>query len=377
VESRRIFRKLKSYVIYRFAATIQFVVVLTLLIYISDCPINSLYIILLALFNDLTMLPIAYDRQQASAQPDYPEVTKLLVLSCIMGFMEAGFTLLYAYVAQESNLFYSDFNIGGCSSSAQAGVWVQMFIAGEILIFSARTPSFIWTSIAPSPWLVFSVLFGCFIVCVLAAASDFFGSLYVTDILIIILYDILCLLIIDPVKVLYYQLVNEPTDVLADEEAEAEAEGEKKVDRAHAHVAVPEADIELGPAVVPLGDGDDNNISVTRNESAIFRMSQWGGRETSASVSSVNSNRDNDERFIKLTPKSSSAAIIAARAKSMTPADAAAQLRASQQSSNLLGGRITVTSQYATSGSNIDLRRSNLSSSSLRPATPANLSIRK
>jgi magnesium-transporting ATPase (P-type) len=63
VESRRIFKKLKSYVTYRFAATIQIVIVLTLLIFISNCPINSLYIIILALLNDLTMLPIAYDNQ--------------------------------------------------------------------------------------------------------------------------------------------------------------------------------------------------------------------------------------------------------------------------------------------------------------------------
>ena len=44
----------------------QIVVVLTLLIYISNCPIDSLMIVLLALFNDLTMLPIAYDRQQVN-----------------------------------------------------------------------------------------------------------------------------------------------------------------------------------------------------------------------------------------------------------------------------------------------------------------------
>ena len=83
VESRRIFRKLKAYVIYRFAATIQIVIVLTLVIFISDCPINSLFVILLALFNDLTMLPIAYDRQQASAVPENPEVGKMLLLSLV------------------------------------------------------------------------------------------------------------------------------------------------------------------------------------------------------------------------------------------------------------------------------------------------------
>jgi H+-transporting ATPase len=96
VESRRIFRKLKSYVTYRFAASMQIVIVLTLLIYISNCPINSLYIIILALFNDLTMLPIAYDRQQASAVPETPDVTKMMVLSALLGVLQTAFSLLWA-----------------------------------------------------------------------------------------------------------------------------------------------------------------------------------------------------------------------------------------------------------------------------------------
>ena len=85
VESRRIFRKLKSYVTYRFAATIQIVIVLTLFIYLSNCPINSLFIILLALFNDLTMLPIAYDVQVASSKPENPDVKRILAVSFVLG----------------------------------------------------------------------------------------------------------------------------------------------------------------------------------------------------------------------------------------------------------------------------------------------------
>ena len=85
VESRRIFRMLKSYTTYRFAATIHIVLVLTLLIYISNCSINSFYIVLLALFNDVTMLPIAYDIQSASKLPEKPEVRKLLIIASFLG----------------------------------------------------------------------------------------------------------------------------------------------------------------------------------------------------------------------------------------------------------------------------------------------------
>jgi H+-transporting ATPase len=99
VESRCIFRKLKAYLAYRFAATIQIVIVLTLLTYISDCPINSLYVILLALFNDLTMLPIAYDNQQASVAPETLNVRQMLMLSGLLPLLETAFTLLWAYGA--------------------------------------------------------------------------------------------------------------------------------------------------------------------------------------------------------------------------------------------------------------------------------------
>lgn len=107
-----IFRKLKSYVIYRFAATIQIVVVLTILIFVANCSIDSLFIILLALFNDLrfetptatvialdfesclsvclsvcSMLPVAYDRQQASAGPEHPGGAPYIHVAAVHTYM--------------------------------------------------------------------------------------------------------------------------------------------------------------------------------------------------------------------------------------------------------------------------------------------------
>jgi H+-transporting ATPase len=97
VESRRIFRKLKAYVTYRFAATIQIVMVLSTLIFASNCVINPTFVILLALFNDLTMLPIAYDQQLAGSLPENPDVLRILAVSASLGGMETFFSLLFAY----------------------------------------------------------------------------------------------------------------------------------------------------------------------------------------------------------------------------------------------------------------------------------------
>jgi len=216
VESRRIFRKLKAYVTYRFAATIQIVIVLTLLIFISDCPIESLYVIILALFNDLTMLPIAYDRQQASAMPENPDVTKMLLVSGGLGAAATGFSLLFAYGADATHLFVSDLDIETCGKQAQAAIWLQMFIACEILIFTARAPSYFWCSIAPSPALAVSVFAGCVICSVLAVVYDYFGSLPVEDVLLIWLYNLANILVVDGLKVKLLSFLGENQEVLPD-----------------------------------------------------------------------------------------------------------------------------------------------------------------
>ena len=137
VESRRIFRKLKAYVTYRFAATIQIVIVLTLLIYISNCPINSLYIILLALLNDLTMLPIAYDNQQASVRPEAPDVAQMIQLSAMLGVLETCFTLLWAYGASHTGTLASP-----CSEPMASCTHVPLIMQLHFLHVSRSRPYF-------------------------------------------------------------------------------------------------------------------------------------------------------------------------------------------------------------------------------------------
>lgn len=278
VESRRIFRKLKSYVTYRFAASMQIVIVLTLLIYISNCPINSLYIILLALFNDLTMLPIAYDRQQASAVPETPDVTKMIILSGLLGILQTAFSLLWAYAANQTGFFQSDFVIAQCSVQAQSGVWVQMSIAAELLIFSARAPSYIVTSVPPSLTLFCSVMLGCFIFSLFAAVIPYFGYLHINDIIIIWAYDIICLFVIDIVKVFYLKLTNENTDVLPESLPADEREEEEDLEAD----VIPPADndeesnagLKRRSSLQSVIDEDDDSraISVTR------RLSNWSER---------------------------------------------------------------------------------------------------
>lgn len=201
VESRKIFRKLRAYIVYRIAAAIQIVFSLMLLIFISNCEINSLFVILLALFNDLTLLPIAYDRQQASATPDTINISHMLLLSLVLGITQTIFTMLWAYGASHvPGLFKSNLSVSACPITAQNAIWVQMTVSTELLIFSTRASSLLWVSYPPSPSLLVSVLLGSIIISVLAGAVPAFGPLPVTDILLVWAFTIFGLFVSDLVK---------------------------------------------------------------------------------------------------------------------------------------------------------------------------------
>jgi len=202
VESRRIMRKMKSYITYRFACMVQHLSVLTLLIYITNCSINAFYVVLLALFNDISMLAVAYDWQPASRTYETADVTNLVYVAGMLGILEAGFSMLFAYGVGPSGFGTRDYNmhkggpegIGGCHTQLQAVIWLQMFIASEMLIFSVRCPSFMWASLRPSVSLVTSVMGANIIASIIANQATAWGNIPAQDIVLIWCYNLLVLM---------------------------------------------------------------------------------------------------------------------------------------------------------------------------------------
>merc|ERR1712139_683083 len=103
--SRRIFKRLKSYVIYRICITVQVVFFLASLALFYNLRFRALYIILLALFHDLQIVTIAYDHQVAGEKPETPTVAGLLLQSWTMGVLMFVQTMV---LVQYGHLFLSD-----------------------------------------------------------------------------------------------------------------------------------------------------------------------------------------------------------------------------------------------------------------------------
>ena len=246
VESRKIAARLQAYVSFRLATTIQILVALTIIILAFNCEVDTLYVILLALLNDLTMIPIAEDRQTASAAPVIPNVNLLLSFAIIMGLFQAAATLVFYYemggiIDRDSLGHYNSNNLhrydkklpddddgwlydsamkaengGFCNYYAQNALWLQISISAELLIYVCRAPGLCIFSI-PSWELAFSTIIFGVVLSSLLAMFAFPGGLSVGDVAIIWVYDLVVMMLCDVVKLTFKYLFEHNTAGIIDE----------------------------------------------------------------------------------------------------------------------------------------------------------------
>jgi hypothetical protein len=142
-----------------------------------------------------------------------------------------------------------------------------MFIAAEILIFSARAQSYMWVSVKPSIPLIVSVIGGCFIFCIIAGQSSQFADLPASDILLIWVFDLVSLIGIDIAKVQMLRYFKESHDVLPDL-----IETDGKEEKSHLK------DIESGGTDLPSTqvivtvDKDGNLVQTPLNEVTVLQL---------------------------------------------------------------------------------------------------------
>merc|ERR1719331_1753028 len=204
MESRRIFKRLKSYVIYRICVTVQVVAFLCIVSFVYNEAFEALYIILLALFHDLTIVTIAYDHQQPSAKPETPTVVMLIVVAYSMGLvLSASSTILYAL---GGNILTSDFMTD--FKYKQSCMFLQISNSSAILIFNARTTGFSFLSKPAIQLFLSAVVSQVFVNYMLLNSGGLIvAQLDPYDVGAIWAYDLCWLIIIDLVKmgIIYIQ----------------------------------------------------------------------------------------------------------------------------------------------------------------------------
>jgi len=204
VESRKIFKRLRSYILYRLSSTVQIVMFLTVLIFAYDEIVSAQYVVLLALLNDITMLMVAYDNATPSVNPDIPTVEELITIPVLFGVALTIESLVFYRAAFNymSNSDYADND-----DYRQVCIYYQITVAIELLVLSTRTKSFFFMNL-PAWQLGSSILVGLILITMLVLFGWLADQMEPADIAIIWAYDLVWFVVIDFLKVVTYSAVN-------------------------------------------------------------------------------------------------------------------------------------------------------------------------
>jgi H+-transporting ATPase len=130
-ESRKIFRRMENYAVYRIAETVRVLIFLSLsIIVLGFYPITALMIVLLAILNDLPIMTIAYDNAPVAKKPVRWQMRAVFDLATILGIVGVASSFLLLLFLKD----YYHLN----AATIQTLVFLKLAIAGHLTIYLAR-----------------------------------------------------------------------------------------------------------------------------------------------------------------------------------------------------------------------------------------------
>jgi len=150
-EARRIFERMNSYAIYRISETIRIMFfVVFAMVFFNFYPITAVMIILLAFFNDVPIMTIAYDHTGLAQQPVRWNMRQVITVATIMGIV--GVVGSFGMLLLAMDWLHLDV------PQVQTYVFLKMAVAGHLVLFVARTKGHFWKHPWPAPVMVWSAV---------------------------------------------------------------------------------------------------------------------------------------------------------------------------------------------------------------------------
>jgi len=193
-EARRTFERMMGYAYYRIAMTvsIMFFIVLIMVVYQVQI-LTPVMIILLALLDDVPVMLIAFDNAKVSRRPSKWEMRRVLTVSsmlALIGVVQSGGLLRVLHHRMGLDL-----------PVLQTCMFMQLVIAGHLLLFSTRVRSFFFRPPFPQ-WKLFTAIMGTQLFAALMAAYGWLIHPISWGLIgYIWLYNLAWLFVVDIVKV--------------------------------------------------------------------------------------------------------------------------------------------------------------------------------
>jgi len=198
-EARRIFERMHAYAVYRICETIRimFFVVLTM-VFFDFYPITAIMIILLAFFNDVPIMAIAYDNTRLEKNPVRWDMKQVITVATAMGIVGVIGSFGMLIIAMD----WLKLDV----AHIQTYVFLKMAVAGHLVLFVARSKEAFWKRPWPAPIMIWSALITKIAATLLAAYGlGLMAPISWPEIALIWGYSIASALITDWVKVQIYK----------------------------------------------------------------------------------------------------------------------------------------------------------------------------
>jgi H+-transporting ATPase len=199
-ESRKTFQRMNNYALYRISETIRvlFFIVASILVF-NFYPVTAVMIVLLALFNDIPIMAIAYDNVKYSDKPERWNMRNVLTMSSFLGIVG---------VFSSFGIFYiGDVVLKLPLAVLQAFIFLKLAVAGHLTIFVTRTKDHFW-SIRPGGLLFWSA-----VITKVAATLIVVYGVFVSPIgwglaAFVWGYALVAFVVTDFIKARFYKLIN-------------------------------------------------------------------------------------------------------------------------------------------------------------------------
>jgi low affinity Fe/Cu permease len=198
------------------AASLVMVLTLSTIIFACGCAVDSLLVIILALLNDISMIPVAYDNAKATTKPQLPNAKKLVIMALFYGLTQTLLSLIFIFSYAHAQSVANPIELNRtCDQETRGFIWFHLVLNTELMVFSVRAGGFMLSSL-PSIYLFTSIMLTCIasvFIAVYASGLAWFNALW------IVIFNVGALFLLDLLKIYFLQIIHEsPGDVIETDE---------------------------------------------------------------------------------------------------------------------------------------------------------------
>jgi H+-transporting ATPase len=199
-ESRKIFQRMNTYAIYRVAETIRVLlfIVATILVF-NFYPVTAVMIVLLAIFNDVPIMAIAYDSVRYGNKPEKWNMRAVIGVASLLGLVGVMVSFVIYYIGA----VVLQLNSG----VLQAFIFLKLAVAGHLTIFLTRTRGPFW-SIRPSGLLFWSAVITKLLATLVVVYGWFVAPIGWELAGFVWAYALVAFVITDQLKIYFYRLLD-------------------------------------------------------------------------------------------------------------------------------------------------------------------------